>query len=154
MTAVSISSVVRSFPKFTIQVTCKQGVRSLQRTTLPTTQWHKQSKPLCLHERVQRTAMFQGSQTAVPIRRNVLCHSKTMRAEPPSLYDGTTTCTQKHTAQCKKSCQHLFLVREHRRPHSHNRERFKQGTMFTALSPDTQQVESVSNDEALHTSTP
>ena len=59
-----------------IQVTCKQGIRSLQSTTLPTTQWHKQSKPLRLHERIRRTAMFQGSRTAVAIRRNVLCHSK------------------------------------------------------------------------------
>ena len=98
-------------------------------------------------------------------------HDK-MGAEPPSLYDGTSSVTQnnasrtavpirrnvhvhsKHTAQCKKSFQHLFLVREHCRPHSHNHERSKQDAMFTALTQDTQQVESVSNDEALHTSTP
>ena len=43
-----------------------------------------------------------ASRTAVPIRRNVHVHSK-------------------HTAQCKKSFQHLFLVREHRRPHQTRR---------------------------------
>ena len=89
-----------------IQVTRKQEIRSLQSTTLPTTQWHKQSKSLRLHERIRRTAMFQGSRTAVPIRRKVHVHSK-------------------HTAQCKKSFQHLFLVRERNRPQSHNRERAK-----------------------------
>ena len=95
-------------------------------------------------------------QTPVPAR-TILTNNK-MGAEPPSLYDGTSSVTQNKgsrtvvpirrnvnvhsncTAQCAQVFQHLFLVCEHRPPHSHNRVRSKQCKMFTALTMDTQQV--------------
>ena len=96
-------------------------------------------------------------QTPVPTRTSRT--NNKMGAEPPSLYDGTSSVTQNNasrtavpirrnvnvhsncTAQCAQVFQHLFLVREHRPPHSHNRVRSKQCKMFTALTRHTQQVE-------------
>ena len=109
-------------------------------------------------------------QTPVPARTN-LTHDK-MGAEPPSLYDGTSSVTQNkgsrtavpirrnvnvhsnRKAQHSHLFQHLFLVREHRQPHSHNRVRSKQGVMFTELTQHTQQVKCGVNNETLQTSTP
>ena len=117
-------------------------------------QWHTQCKPLCLHEPC--TNESDARQTG---------------AEPPSLYDGTSSVTQNNasrtavpirrnvnvhsncTAPCAQLFQHLFLVREHCSPHSHNRVRSKQGAMFTALTQHTQQVECGVNNETLQTST-
>ena len=135
MTAISFVVCCSFVSHVPIQVNCKQGFRSLSTTTVPTTQWYTQCKPLCLHERIRHTQLFQWSRTAVPIRRNVNVHSN-------------------RTARHLQLFQHLFLVREHRSPHSHNHVRSKQGKMFTALTMNTQQVECVSNDETLHTSTP
>ena len=102
-----MSSVIRSFPNFTIQVICKQGVRSLQ---------------------TPRCQQLSGTHNATPLpARTTLTHSK-MGAEPPSPYDGTSSVTQnkgsrtavpiqqnvnehsKHTAQFAPAFQHVFLV--------------------------------------------
>ena len=102
-------------------------------------------------------AVVYTMQTPVPTR-TIRTNNK-MGAEPPSLYDGTSSVTQNNasrtavpirrnvnvhsnrTAQHSQLFQHLFLVREHRSPHSHNHVRSKQGAMFTALTQHTQQVE-------------
>ena len=122
-----------------------------------------------LKHHVAHNAGAHTMQTPVPAR-TIRTNNK-MGAEPPSLYDGTSSVTQNNasrtavpirrnvnvhsncTAQCAQVFQHLFLVREHRSPHSHNRVRSKQCKMFTALTMDTQQVGCVSHDETLQTST-
>ena len=119
---------------------------------------------------VTPNAVAYTMKTPVPAR-TIRTNNK-MGAEPPSLYDGTSSVTQNNAsrtavpirrnvnvhsnckAQHSQLFQHLFLVREHRSPHSHNRVRSKQGKMFTALTMDTQQVECGVNNETLQTSTP
>ena len=119
---------------------------------------------------VTHNAMAYTMQTPV-LARTIRTNNK-MGAEPPSLYDGTSSVTQNNasrtavpirrnvnvhsncTAQYSQLFQHLFLVREHRSPHSHNRVRSKQGAMFTALTQHTQQVECGVNNKTLQTSTP
>ena len=120
--------------------------------------------------RVTHNAVAYTVQTPVPAR-TIRTNNK-MGAEPPSLYDGTSSVTQNNasrtavpirrnvnvhsncTAKYSQLFQHLFLVREHRSPHSHNRVRSKQGAMFTTLTQHTQQVECGVNNETLQTSTP
>ena len=118
---------------------------------------------------VTHNAVAYTMQTPVPTR-TIRTNNK-MGAEPPSLYDGTSSVTQNkgsrtavpirrnvnvhsnRKAQHSQLFQHLFLVCDHRSPHSHNRVRSKQGAMFTALTQHTQQVECVPNNETLQTST-
>ena len=66
---------------------------------------------------------------------------KTMRAEPPSLYDGTSTFTQiaQHSARkCSSTCSLFVNTVAHTRTIANVP---KQNKMFTALTRHTQQVE-------------
>ena len=126
----------------------------------------------CVHVKhhVAHNAVAYTMKTPVPAR-TIRTNNK-MGAEPPSLYDGTSSVTQNkgsrtavpirrnvnvhsnRKAQHSQLFQHLFLVREHRPQCSHNRERSKQGAMFTMLTQHTQQIECDVNNETLQSSTP
>ena len=109
MTAISFVVCCSFVSHVPIQVNCKQGVRSLPCTTLPTTQGHTQCKPLCLHERFARTTKWEPNRRPYTTERPLSL--KTKGAEPPSLYDGTSTFTQiaKHkTRTCSSTCS-LFV---------------------------------------------
>ena len=113
MTAISFVVCCSFVSHVPIQVTCKQGNSFTSHTTLPTTQWHTRCKPLCLHERFARTTKWEPNRRPYTTERPLSL--KTMRAEPPSLYDGTSTFTQiaKHnTRNCSSTCS-LFVNTVH-----------------------------------------
>ena len=129
---------------------------------------------------VAHNAGAHTMQTPVPAR-TILTNNK-MGAEPPSLYDGTSSVTQNNasrtavpirrnvnvhsncTAQCAQVFQHLFLVREHRPPRSHAQSRTFQtvqnvhcahnghSTGRMRLTRRNAANQHVSNQDALHAS--
>ena len=99
--------------------------------------------------------------TAIPMEPNRRPYTterpqslKTRGAEPPSLYDGTSTFTQiaKHnTHNCSSTCSLFVNTVHHTRTIAYVPNRV-QCSLRSHMH--TQQVECVSNDETLHTSTP
>ena len=121
MTALSFVVCCSFVSHVPIQVICKQGNSFTSNTTLPTTQWYTRCKPLCLHERFARTTKWEPNRRPYTTERPLSL--KTRGAEPPSLYDGTSTFTQIAQHNTSQLFQHLFLVREHRPPRSHAQSR-------------------------------